>query len=111
MSQIGCFVPGEKIEFRLFDSILSKIHFRETTELGMSRFELNVAKIQNIFDNCFTRNEGRSLILMDEIVKGSQHEEECALSLAAIEHLQKNKGLSIISSSDRMMIQYVVFYN
>ncbi len=40
----------------------------------MSRFQMNLAKIQNIFDNCFIKNEGRSLVLMDEIVRGSQHE-------------------------------------
>lgn len=41
-------------------------------------------KLQNIFDNCFLKNSGKTLVLMDEIVRGTQHEEECALALATI---------------------------
>ena len=35
---------------------------------------MNIVKLQNILDNCFDKNEGRTLVLMDEIVRGTQHE-------------------------------------
>lgn len=55
----------------------------------MSHFQAELLSLKNILDNVNERNNkimknGKCLILMDEILKGTQPEEEYALSMAAV---------------------------
>ncbi|XP_071873300.1 mutS protein homolog 4 [Bombus fervidus] len=83
MAQIGCFVPAKKAMFRITDLIFCKIAIRDDIECNASTFALEMKEAQYIL-RCVT---SRSLIVLDELCKGTAIEEGASIAWAICEKL------------------------
>ncbi|GAB4072647.1 DNA mismatch repair protein MutS [Barrientosiimonas marina] len=83
MGQIGCFVPCEDAELLLFDQIFTRIGAADDLVSGQSTFMVEMLEANHAITNA-TEN---SLILLDEIGRGTSTYDGMALAQAIVEHI------------------------
>ena len=83
MAQIGAFVPANKMRFGLFDKILTRIGAMDDLASGMSTFMVEMVETANIL-NIAT---DRSLIILDEIGRGTSTFDGLSIAWSVSEHL------------------------
>ncbi|RCW70641.1 DNA mismatch repair protein MutS [Saliterribacillus persicus] len=83
MAQIGCFVPCEKAVLPLFDQIFTRIGAADDLVAGQSTFMIEMLEANNAIQHATSD----SLILFDEIGRGTSTYDGMALAQAIIEHL------------------------
>ncbi|MFD1360411.1 DNA mismatch repair protein MutS [Lentibacillus salinarum] len=83
MGQIGCFVPCEEAELFLFDQIFTRIGAADDLVSGQSTFMVEMLEANHAIANA-TEN---SLILLDEIGRGTSTYDGMALAQAIVEHI------------------------
>lgn len=86
MAQIGCFVPAKKAEMPIFDQIFTRIGASDDIMSGQSTFMVEMIEANNALQNA-TAN---SLILFDEIGRGTSTYDGMALAQAMIEYIMRN---------------------
>ena len=86
MAQIGCFVPAKKAEMPIFDQIFTRIGAIDDIMSGQSPFMVEMIEANNALQNA-TAN---SLILFDEIGRGTSTYDGMALAQAMIEYIMRN---------------------
>lgn len=86
MAQIGCFVPAKKAEMPIFDQIFTRIGASDDIMSGQSTFMVEMIEANNALQNA-TAN---SLILFDEIGRGTSTYDGMALAQAMIEFIMRN---------------------
>ena len=86
MAQIGCFVPAKKAEMPIFDQIFTRIGASDDIMSGQSTFMVEMSEANNALQNA-TAN---SLILFDEIGRGTSTYDGMALAQAMIEYIMRN---------------------
>ncbi|XP_061165050.1 mutS protein homolog 4-like [Saccostrea echinata] len=88
MAQIGCFVPAEYASFRITDQIFSRIGSDDDIESNSSTFMLEMKEVNYIIQNV----SHRSLIIMDELGRGTSQEEGVGICHAVCEYLLRFKA-------------------
>ncbi|XP_017793105.1 PREDICTED: mutS protein homolog 4-like [Habropoda laboriosa] len=83
MAQIGCFVPANKAVFRITDLIFCKIAVHDDIECNASTFALEMKEAQYILRSVTST----SLIVLDELCKGTAIEEGSSIAWAICEKL------------------------
>ena len=86
MAQIGCFVPAKKAEMPIFDQIFTRIGASDDIMSGQSTFMVEMIEANNALQNA-TAN---TLILFDEIGRGTSTYDGMALAQAMIEYIMRN---------------------
>lgn len=86
MAQIGCFVPARKADMPIFDQIFTRIGASDDIMSGQSTFMVEMIEANNALKNA-TAN---SLILFDEIGRGTSTYDGMALAQAMIEYINRN---------------------
>ena len=86
MAQLGCFVPAKKAEMPIFDQIFTRIGASDDIMSGQSTFMVEMIEANNALQNA-TAN---SLILFDEIGRGTSTYDGMALAQAMIEYIMRN---------------------
>ncbi len=86
MAQIGCYVPARKAEFPIFDKIFTRIGASDDIMSGQSTFMVEMMEANNALKNA-TEN---SLVLFDEIGRGTSTYDGMALAQAMIEYIVYN---------------------
>ena len=95
LAHIGCFVPAESAEIGPIDRIFTRIGASDDLTGGRSTFMVEMTETANILHHA-TEN---SLILMDEIGRGTSTFDGLALAWAIAEHLAKNvKGYCLFAT-------------
>ncbi|WGH25687.1 MAG: DNA mismatch repair protein MutS [Candidatus Shikimatogenerans bostrichidophilus] len=87
MAQIGSFVPAEYLEFNIIDKIFTRIGASDNISIGESTFMVEMNETSNILNN-FTKN---SLIIMDEIGRGTSTYDGISLSYSIIKYINNSK--------------------
>ncbi|XP_056009857.1 mutS protein homolog 4-like isoform X2 [Ostrea edulis] len=83
MAQIGCFVSAEYASFRITDQIFSRIGSDDDIESNSSTFMLEMKEVNYIIQNV----GHRSLIIMDELGRGTSQEEGVGICHSVCEYL------------------------
>ncbi|MDR0915279.1 MAG: DNA mismatch repair protein MutS [Endomicrobium sp.] len=91
MAQIGSFVPAEKAKIGIIDRIFTRIGASDNITAGESTFMLEMLETSIIL-NQYTQ---RSLIILDEVGRGTSIYDGIAIALAIIEFLAFNKNNNI----------------
>ncbi|XP_076243983.1 mutS protein homolog 4 [Calliopsis andreniformis] len=94
MAQIGCFVPAKKATFRITDHIFCKIAVRDDIECNASTFTLEMKEAQHILQSVTPT----SLIVLDELCKGTSVEEGSSIAWAICERLLNTTAFGFIAT-------------
>ena len=86
MAQIGCFVPAKEAKIKIFDAIYTRIGASDDLVSGESTFMVEMIEANNAISNA-TEN---SLILFDELGRGTATFDGMALAQSIIEYIHNN---------------------
>ena len=95
MAQIGCFIPAEKANLPIFDAIYTRIGASDDLVSGESTFMVEMIEANNAITNA-TKN---SLILFDELGRGTATFDGMALAQSIIEYIHNNIGCKTFFST------------
>ncbi|CAI4058721.1 hypothetical protein SUVZ_03G1420 [Saccharomyces uvarum] len=82
MAQVGSFVPAEEVRLSIFDNILTRIGAHDDILNGDSTFKVEMLDILHVLKNC----NKRSLLLLDEVGRGTGTHDGIAISYALIKY-------------------------
>ncbi|MBQ8293194.1 MAG: DNA mismatch repair protein MutS [Bacilli bacterium] len=86
MGQIGCFVPATKALLPIFDQIFTRIGSSDDISAGQSTFMMEMLEVNYALQNATTN----SLIILDEVGRGTATFDGMALAQSIIEYLHDN---------------------
>ncbi len=89
MSQIGCFVPAKEANISVCDRIFTRVGASDDLASGQSTFMVEMTEVANILRNA-TKN---SLLILDEIGRGTSTFDGMSIAWAVVEHISNPKNL------------------
>jgi len=88
MAQMGCFVPASQARIGIVDKIFTRVGASDNLSLGESTFMVEMNEAASILNNI----SGRSLILLDEIGRGTSTYDGISIAWAMVEYLHENRN-------------------
>ena len=88
LAQIGCFVPAEKLRMGIIDKIFTRVGASDNISMGESTFMVEMNETALILNNI----SDRSLILLDEIGRGTSTYDGISIAWAITEYLHDHKS-------------------
>ena len=87
MAQTGCFVPARAANIGMVDKIFTRVGASDNISLGESTFMVEMNETASILNNL----SDRSLVLLDEIGRGTSTYDGISIAWAMVEYLHENK--------------------
>lgn len=87
MAQIGSFIPAKEAHIGITDKIFTRIGASDDISRGVSTFLAEMMETANILNNV----TDKSLVILDEVGRGTSTYDGLALAWAVVEYLRQNK--------------------
>jgi DNA mismatch repair protein MutS len=86
LAQIGCFVPAESAKIGLVDKVFTRVGASDNISMGESTFMVEMSEAANILNNV----SSHSLVLFDELGRGTSTYDGISIAWAIVEYLHDN---------------------
>ena len=86
LAQIGCFVPAEAAHIGVVDKIFTRVGASDNISLGESTFMVEMNEATDILNNI----SNRSLVLFDELGRGTSTYDGISIAWAIVEHIHEH---------------------
>lgn len=103
MAQMGCFVPG-KIKLGLFKRIITRLSGNDNIHKGLSSYVVEMMELKIILMNA----DAHSLVLGDELSRGTESGSGTGLTVAAIEELCKRRSCFLFATHMHQLVEIPV---
>lgn len=103
LAQLGSFVPAEKAELGICDYLFSRLGASDDIIKGQSTFMVEMAETAEILRHA----SERSLIILDEIGRGTSTYDGLSIAWALVEHFVKKKSLTLFATHYHELIDLV----
>lgn len=94
MAQHGLFVPCEEMKVGLSNFISSSIGDMQSTDKGLSTFGAEIKLVQEALEKA----DGKGIILIDELARGTNPEEGYAISKAIVSYLKDKNSTTLVTT-------------
>ncbi|SCZ01142.1 DNA mismatch repair protein MutS [Alkaliphilus peptidifermentans] len=95
MAQIGSFIPVSEASIGIVDRIFTRVGASDDLSQGQSTFMVEMSEMANIL-NCATKN---SLLILDEIGRGTSTFDGLSIAWSVIEHISKKISAKTLFST------------
>ena len=89
MAQVGCYVPASFARIGIVDRIFTRVGASDDLAMGESTFMVEMTELSNILDNATEK----SLIILDEIGRGTSTYDGLSIAWATVEHIWNKEKL------------------
>jgi len=86
MAHLGCFVPAKEAEICVVDRIFTRVGASDDLAFGQSTFMVEMTEVSNIISNA----TDKSLIILDEVGRGTSTYDGLSIAWAIMEYLSKH---------------------
>jgi DNA mismatch repair protein MutS len=90
MAQIGSFIPAQQAKIGIVDRVFTRVGASDNLAFGESTFMVEMLEAANILNNATTK----SLILLDEVGRGTSTFDGLSIAWAVTEYIHNNKDIS-----------------
>lgn len=105
LAQSGFFVPAARMRFSPFAELFTRIVAKDNVERGLSSFAVEMMELRNIF----ARASARSLILGDEMCRGTETLSAIAIVSAAMKRLSEIGGVFLFTTHLHQLANLDIF--
>jgi DNA mismatch repair protein MutS len=92
LAQVGAFVPAREAHIGVVDRIFTRVGAQDNLARGQSTFLVEMVETANILNNV----TARSLVLLDEVGRGTSTFDGLAIAWAVVEALQEQTGTKVL---------------
>ena len=89
LAQIGCFVPADSAKIGLVDKIFTRVGASDNISMGESTFMVEMNEAANILNNI----SQKSLVLFDELGRGTSTYDGISIAWAIVEYLHEHPNV------------------
>lgn len=101
LGQLGCYVPASYFEFSPVDRIFTRLGANDSLLEGKSTFAVEMEEAGKFFKY----GSNRSLVIMDELGRGTSTQDGSAIALAVLRRLAETKTKTLFTTHYHMLIE------